>query len=91
MKKVTANQPFYGSKDEKQWTPGETRELSTERAEELIKLGLVDEAKGGKTETQSSAGASSAPVSAPKAEKEADKRKTKEDKEAAARATKETK
>lgn len=49
MKKVTANQPFYGSKDEQQWAPGETRELTAERAQELIKLGLVDEAKEPKT------------------------------------------
>jgi hypothetical protein len=43
MKKVTANQPFYGSRDEKQWNIGDTREVSDERAVELEKAGLVSD------------------------------------------------
>jgi hypothetical protein len=43
MKKVTANQPFYGKRDEHMWLVGDTREVSDERAAELEKAGLVSD------------------------------------------------
>lgn len=43
MKKVTANQPFYGSREEGQWAIGDTKEVDAKRATELEKLGLVSD------------------------------------------------
>jgi colicin import membrane protein len=43
MQKVTANQPFYGKRDEHMWLVGDTREVSDERAAELLKAGLVSD------------------------------------------------
>ena len=43
MKKVTANQPFYGTRDEQMWNTSDTKEVSDERAAQLLKEGLVDE------------------------------------------------
>lgn len=43
MKKVTANQPFYGSREEGQWAIGDTKEVDPKRATELEKLGLVSD------------------------------------------------
>jgi hypothetical protein len=50
MQNVTANQPFYGSRQEGMWAEGDTREVSPERAKELHALGLVEISSGEKEE-----------------------------------------
>jgi colicin import membrane protein len=43
MQKVTANQPFYGSREEGMWAIGDTREVEPKRAAELTALGVVSD------------------------------------------------
>lgn len=50
MEKATANQPFYGTREEGFWNGGDTKEVSPDRAAELKKLGLIGKLKEHKEE-----------------------------------------
>lgn len=50
MESVTANQPFYGTREEGMWAQGDTKQVSPTRATELKKLGLVGKPKAEKEE-----------------------------------------
>jgi hypothetical protein len=52
MENVTANQPFYGSREEGMWAAGDTKEVKPERAKELRLLGLVDDSPAEKEEKE---------------------------------------